>query len=231
MSSDPGTIRPPVLRDLWPKLATALAVVGLIDLTHQLIEWAGLIHTIASEYTVVRTWIFSLLPFRIPPEWHDCIVLVCILFSVTNIGFYKKTGKIFPFQMLKSFVALLDDLSESAIRRDFPRLKHQIDGIAVFNRYERILWQVSLVMFIIYWTLYLIVGLTSVGLLFFGSASEYRLALPLPMRIPFVISSAVVIFFFLGGFLAWRWVLKTAALFLVLCVTNYFYIWFESSSP
>jgi hypothetical protein len=83
------------LRRTWEKIATVLALIGLIDLTGQLIKWAGLIHWLAEKYAGVRAWLFSWLPFHIPPEWHDTIVLVLILFSVTNVGTYQSTGYTF----------------------------------------------------------------------------------------------------------------------------------------
>jgi len=80
------------LRRTWEKIATVLAVIGLIDVTGQLIHWAQLKHEIATQYAIVRAWLFSWLPFHIPPELHDPIVLFLILVSVTNIGIYKTYG-------------------------------------------------------------------------------------------------------------------------------------------
>jgi DNA-binding transcriptional MocR family regulator len=69
------------LRNTWEKVATVLAVIGLIDVSGQLIHWAELIHWIAEHYAAVRTWLFGWLPFHIPVEWHDPIVLFFIFFE------------------------------------------------------------------------------------------------------------------------------------------------------
>jgi hypothetical protein len=80
------------VRRTWEKIATVLAVIGLIDVSKQLIEWAEWVHWIATQYAIVRTWLFGWLPFHVPPELHDPIVLFLIFFSVTNVGLYRKTG-------------------------------------------------------------------------------------------------------------------------------------------
>ncbi len=34
---------------------------------------------------------FSYLPFRIPQGWHDVIILTSVTFTVTNVGYYRRT--------------------------------------------------------------------------------------------------------------------------------------------
>src|SRR5258708_19274290 len=80
------------LRRTWEKVAIVLAVIGLVDLSRQLIEWAALVHWIVTKYAIVKIWLFGWLPFHIPPEWHDPIVLLSLLLSVTNVGVYRETG-------------------------------------------------------------------------------------------------------------------------------------------
>jgi hypothetical protein len=79
------------LRRGWEKIATVLAVIGLVDVTGQLIKWAALIHWITEKYAIARAWLFGWLPWHIPPEWHDPIVLFLIFFSLTNVGVYRKS--------------------------------------------------------------------------------------------------------------------------------------------
>jgi hypothetical protein len=86
-------------RSTWEKLATVLAVISLIDLSSQLVKWAALIHWIVENYALVKNWLFGWLPFHIPPEWHDYILLFFIIFSVTNVGFYQRTGRTFARQL------------------------------------------------------------------------------------------------------------------------------------
>src|ERR1700727_776421 len=93
----------------WPRLATALTIIGLVDVTHQLIEWTAVIPEVALVYAEIRSFAFSLLPVQIPPEWHNSIVLGGILFGVTNIGFYRQTGKIFIIQAVRALVVWLGD--------------------------------------------------------------------------------------------------------------------------
>jgi hypothetical protein len=83
------------LRRTWEKVGTVLAVIGLVDVTGQLIKWATVIHWIAERYATARTWLFGWLPFHIPPERHDSIVLLLIFFSVTNLGSYQSAGYTF----------------------------------------------------------------------------------------------------------------------------------------
>src|SRR2546422_690415 len=89
------------LASVWSITATVLALIGLVDLTHQLVEWAAFIHEIAEKYAEVRGWCFNRLPFRIPKEWHDYVVLGFIFFSVGNVGYYRRTGHVFLYQILK----------------------------------------------------------------------------------------------------------------------------------
>jgi hypothetical protein len=92
---DATTSPPPPgpLRRAWEKIATVLAVIGLIDLSSQLNKWAALIHWFGEKYAIAREWLFGWLPFHIPPGWHDPVVLFLILFSVTNVGVRRRTGR------------------------------------------------------------------------------------------------------------------------------------------
>jgi hypothetical protein len=92
------------LRRTWEKIATVLALIGLIDLTGQLIKWAGLIHWVAEKYAAVKAWLFSWLPLHIPPEWHDPIVLFLIFFSLTNIAVYRKIQVSFLYYCCVVFI-------------------------------------------------------------------------------------------------------------------------------
>jgi hypothetical protein len=64
-------------------------------MTGQLITWASWVHWIAENYATVRAWLFGWMPFHIPREWHDPIILLLIFFSVTNLGSYQSTGLTF----------------------------------------------------------------------------------------------------------------------------------------
>src|SRR5713226_9762871 len=88
------------LRRTWEKVATVLAVIGLADLFGQLIKWAAAIHWIITKYAIVRGWLFGWLPFHIPAELHDIIVLLLIFYSVANGGAYQRTGETLTKRLL-----------------------------------------------------------------------------------------------------------------------------------
>jgi hypothetical protein len=114
------SVRPPNpkwIADWWSKIATFLAILSLVDVTHQVVEWATIIHAIMSIYVTTREWLFGWLPFRIPPAWHNYIILACMAFSVGNIGYYKTTGRIFAFAVAKTLTGHGDDFSTLAGHR------------------------------------------------------------------------------------------------------------------
>jgi hypothetical protein len=78
-----------LVRKVWDVLAVALAVIGLVDLTDQVVKWAARIHDLALKYATWRDWAFSFSPIHIPPEWHNYIVLAFIFFSASNVGYYQ----------------------------------------------------------------------------------------------------------------------------------------------
>jgi hypothetical protein len=81
--------------EAWLRVAGFLAIIALVDLTGQLIRWAAWVHWLATQYAIARAWLFGWLPFHIPPDWHDPIILLLIFFSVTNMGSYQSTGYTF----------------------------------------------------------------------------------------------------------------------------------------
>ena len=94
-----GPPTPRWLAAWWSKTASFLAILSLIDVTHQVVEWATFIHAIVSRYVAIRELLFGWLPFHVPQEWHNYVILACVTLSVSNIGFYRATGKILPFAL------------------------------------------------------------------------------------------------------------------------------------
>ena len=43
----------------WEKIATGLAVIGLIDLSGQLIKWAAAVHWLIDKYRIMKVWLFA----------------------------------------------------------------------------------------------------------------------------------------------------------------------------
>lgn len=81
------------IRRYWEKVAVIIGVLGLADLFHDIVQWAAAIHLVIAKYHAIKVWLFGWLPFHIPPQLHDIIILSLVLFSVTNVGFYKRTGR------------------------------------------------------------------------------------------------------------------------------------------
>jgi hypothetical protein len=191
------------LRYFRGKVSTVLALIGLVDLTSQLIKWAALIHWIASEYAICRTWLFGWLPFHIPPEWHNYIVLSVILFSVTNVGFYRQTGELYFVELLLLPTRLIG-ISPIWERR------HVADADGLIFRISEFCWIVSLNIPIIY---FLSLGLHH----FFGVELP-----PIPPQAKWLALGA-----FMGAtgiLIAWRWILGTAFLFGILVGINEIYV-------
>jgi hypothetical protein len=97
-------------------------VIGLIDLSSQLIKWAAWVHWITEKYTIVRAWLFGWLPWRIPPEWHDPIVLFLFIFSVANAGVYHETNRSFLFHFFRKLWLPVAATSMAFVLWVLPRL-------------------------------------------------------------------------------------------------------------
>ncbi len=192
------------LRRGWEKIATVLAVIGLVDVSGQLIKWAALIHWIATKYAAVRNWLFGWLPWHIPPEWHDPIVLFLIFLSVTNIGVYQKTGRTIP-----SIIS--SDAKDNSIERFLGELPVFI-GIG----------STAMVVISVYIGLF-IFPVPHYGDYYgdFIDVLFYRAGVIL-----FCVTFLSMCFIF--GVVARRWVLTTAAIFGALVAVNYAYVqWLE----
>jgi len=81
------------LQSAWEKVATVIAVIGLIDVSGQLIKWAAVVHWIAEHYADMRTWLFGWLPFHISSGWQNSIVLCSSYLTAMNVGLYRKTKR------------------------------------------------------------------------------------------------------------------------------------------
>jgi hypothetical protein len=190
----------------WEKASAFLAIVALVDLTGQLIKWASIIHWLAEQYAAVRAWLFGWLPFHIPPEWHDPIVLLLILFSVTNVGLYRRTRR-----TLLYFLFFLGEDKETA------ELTQHIS-----SRQFYFIWTSALAVAII---------VTSYAF-FFGNLIGLANQEKYPISVAIII--VIITSFILGAnvlcylVVAWRWVLTTTAIFGTLVAVNLAYVqWLE----
>jgi hypothetical protein len=208
------------LRRTWEKIATVLAVIGLIDLSSQLIHWAALIHWVATKYAIVRAWLFGWLPFHIAPEWHDPIVLFLIFFSVTNLGYYQKTKRMFMLFIVKYInTGIWDDITEAFKRHNRSVVVHHIKRIG-FKRFlikQGLMYAVLVGLFSFFPWFSNERSWWSIVLIFFFAAGPIAL-----------LATHVIMSMLEGAFVAWRWVLTTAAIFGALVVINQVYVlWLE----
>jgi hypothetical protein len=180
------------LRRRWEKIATVLAVIGLVDLTGQLIKWAALIHWVAEKYAAIRTWAFSWLPFHIPPKWHDPIVLSLVTFSVLHVYVYQKTGR----------------SSSETLRND--------------QSWNRLVFLTAFITIGI-------VGWISMDIDIFTHLQTVEWTSRTTDIIPVVsVIIYIVAVISIAPFIAWRWILITAAFFGALVLFNQAYlIWLE----
>ena len=210
--SDVTPQKPPMapFRSTWEKVATVLSLIGLVDLTSQLIKWAAVVHWLAVRYAGVRAWLFSWLPFHIPPEWHDYIVLLTIFLSVANVGFYKQTGKLYLFQALITPVLLLFgaiSVDESILKR-----KSGIDGLALeMTELCGLMFSQAFMLSLGVWVAH-----------FFGyDASPFFWTVMKWGSLCGLIGAS-------GILIAWRWLIGTAGLFGMLVGINELYVrWLE----
>jgi hypothetical protein len=82
-----------VARKWWGHAGSILFILGLANLFDNVLNWARNVNWIVSKYAGVREWFFAWLPFSVHPIWQDIIVIVLVVFTVTNIGFYQRTGR------------------------------------------------------------------------------------------------------------------------------------------
>jgi len=185
----------------------ALAVIGLIDVSQQLIDWAAFIHRIVEKYAIVRAWLFGWLPFHIPPEWHDPIVLLLIFFSVTNAGIYRRTKGTYMSYIIKNS-ALAGGWSALTIVGFIKIAVHMVIFFTLFvalmsqwRGHELHIWYFDFLIVFVF-----LIASTTVA---FGG-------------------TGIVLALFDGVILAWRWLLTTAAFFGALVAVNQVYVlWLE----
>jgi hypothetical protein len=197
-------------RGLWSKAATILAVIGLVDLTHQLIEWASIIHQIAMKYAEVRELLFAWVPFHIPQKWHDPIILAGILLSVINVGFYRSTGEFYFSALINTSLVFV---GKDKFRDRTPdRLTNNID-FWIYN--------FSLLGAFIFFMLGWIAMILSivVGFIWIDEPITHN-----PLLYVMAISILLFLFLVVGSLLAWRWIIVTALLFVGLFAVNEVYV-------
>ncbi len=208
------------LRNPWQYFLTALALLGLVDVTKQLVEWAALIHWFVEHYATLRTWLFNWSPIHFPPEWHNYIVLGCVMFSITNIGYWRRTGRTYLF----------DALTFGFMRRPFPKSVTRLDMMALVatvafslifmvSTCAVLMWFCMKVPAPLFWCRPLSEKCDSWA--FLGYLMEGLMSLP---RLTQSLLVAAFILGFTGPLIAWRWILSTTLLFVALVSVNEIYV-------
>jgi hypothetical protein len=188
-----------------------------------LVEWATFIHEIAEKYAEVRGWCFNRLPFRIPEGWHDYVVLGFIFLSVANIGYYRRTGCVLPYRIVK---AIWDQESPTVL----DELEGTNLGIA-----DKLATRISV---------YLATGAAVVGLIAYmslgiigciiliwaiyywiiGRSAEFLSSVFLSIIVTEVVGGILTVIIGTGVLLSWRWIIGTAVLFGALVGVNEIYV-------
>jgi hypothetical protein len=211
----------------WEKAGSVLAIFGLADLFRQFVEWAGIIHWLVSQYSTAKAWVFSWLPFQIPPELHDYIVLLITLFTVINVGFYQRTGRTYIGQLLWFYgfaivmapvmIVMMPVLPFSKRAREWLKAmkrKGQHDELFAADPVAKALTHVaaySFVLAVVYGYAWVIARELGTDLLV-----GYH---------PVLVASAIWGVVAGGGLLAWRWILGTGAVFAAIVAINQVYVW------
>src|ERR1700692_4187940 len=87
-------------RGPWNIIAVPLALIVLVNLTGRFIDWVPLIDWISEKYATWMMLVFNGSPIHIRSEWNDYIVFLCVIFIITNAGYYRRTDKLFITDLL-----------------------------------------------------------------------------------------------------------------------------------
>lgn len=81
-------ITPQVRRALrwWRRIGLLMNSVGLASLFDNVVKWARWIHWTIGQYRFVRDWAFGLLPFQLPDDWRDSVVIAFVILVTTLKG-------------------------------------------------------------------------------------------------------------------------------------------------
>ena len=205
----------PGWRTAWEWVCGVLALIGVVDVTSQLIKWAALIHWIVEKYAAVRVWLFGWLPFHVPPELRDYILLFLIFMSVTNVGFYQRTGRMY----VKQLFLMLTSWENPDRTFDGTPLSANKES----TREERVLAVLTVGLAVpagaaaVFYIVQFVWHITKIQRIEWGTDEGV---------------GVLVILFLLallgGALVAWRWIASTAAAFVVLVAVNELYVrWLE----
>jgi hypothetical protein len=176
-----------------------------VNLTGRFIEWVPLIDWVSEKYSTWMIVFFSRSPIHIRSQWNDYIVLLCVVFVITNAGYYRRTDKLFITDLL-SF-----GLSRS-IEQGNPHLSKswqaRVDDLGAF------LTGCAAVVVIGLLPAYCFLTFMSFVISF--HTNEIVAYAKWPLIVVVVVGS--------GFLIAWRWLLSVGLLFALLVVGNEAYL-------
>jgi len=211
---------------VWAYVGTALAIIGLVDLTHQLVKWAAFIHKLAERYASIRQWLFSWLPLHIPEEWHDIIIFSLIFISISNLGYYQKTDRL----LLREFKKVWDEgdpdsLANVTLREIKASSSLQFGDKLAIKISEFLLWAGTRVFALATVGAFLISVLAGLYQLTIGFSDE-NMVFTLVFTAFGVVTASMIFTVLIGTgvLLSWRWLIATAVVFVGLVAANEVYV-------
>jgi hypothetical protein len=189
----------------WSLLAVPISLICLVALTERLVQWAPLIDWVAEKYSAGMAMVLVRSPIHIASEWNDYIILSCVVFVITNVGYHRRTGKLFLRELLSFGLSRSLEQGDAHLRESW---QAEIDELAAFLTGCAMAVVVGVIptfCFLMFMSFFL-PALTP-------TIETYA-------QWPFIIAVIVS-----SGFLvAWRWVMITGLLFASLVIGNEIYV-------
>jgi hypothetical protein len=194
-------------RGPWNLIAAPLALIILVDLTMRLIKWAASIQWLAEEYATWTAWAFGWSPIAVPLEWDNYVILLCISFSVTNVSYHRKTGRLFITDLLSFGLSrsLHGDNQFQSLSKDWQTNLDQLAAIVTGCATIVVIGLLPAYCFLSFMSFF--VSLHTATIVAYGKW---------PLIFAMVVGS--------GFLISWRWLLSIGLLFALLVVGNGVYL-------
>jgi hypothetical protein len=193
-------------------IAIPLALIVLVNLTGRFIEWAPFIDWLTQQYTTWIAWAFSRSPMHIRSWWHDYLVFLCVVFIITNTGYFRRTGKLFLTDLLSFGLSRSLEPSDPHLSKSW---QAKIDDLGAFVTGCATIVVIGLL------PVYCFLKFMSFFILLHTNSIVAYAKWPLVIAV--VVGSGIII--------AWRWILGIALLFGLLVVSNEAYLhWLAMTS-
>jgi hypothetical protein len=193
------------LRGPWNLIAVPLALIVLVNLTGRFIEWVPLIDWVSEKYGTWMILIFSRSPIGIRSEWNDYIVFLCLVFIITNVGYYRRAGKLFITDLLSFGLSRSLDPGNPHLGKSW---QARVDDLGAFVTGCATAVVIGLLPAYFFWTF--MSFFISLNTNTFVSYAAW------PVLVAVVVGS--------GCLISWRWILSIALLFALLMVGDEAYL-------